>query len=28
MLREMLRRETPTTRPLLRPLAERVGVLT
>jgi len=28
MLREMLRRETPSTRPLLRPLAERVGVLT
>jgi transcriptional regulator with XRE-family HTH domain len=28
MLREMLRRENSDTRPLLRPLAERVGVLT
>jgi hypothetical protein len=28
ILREMLRRESSTSRPLLRPLAERVGVLT
>lgn len=27
MLREMLRRETPSTRPMLRPMAARLGVL-